>query len=81
MKLTKILAGASAALLIASTGVAQANSAKSLSLSNSAAVRASTNAGKSNEAAGGFLIPLIAVVAVVGGILIISDDDDDSDSN
>lgn len=78
MKLTKILAGASAALLLASTGVAQANSAKSLSLANAPAARAATNAGNSNEAAGGFLIPAIAIVAIIAGVLIISDD---SDSN
>ncbi len=78
MKLKTIFAGASAALLLASTGVAQANSAKALSLSNSPAARASTEAGDSNAAAGGFLIPAIAIVAIIAGVLIISDD---SDSN
>lgn len=71
----KILAAAATAALLMGSA-AQASSAQSLSLKN--APRASTVAGESNEAVGGFLIPLIAVIAVIGGILIISDD---SDSN
>ncbi|MCP3732879.1 hypothetical protein M9978_20890 [Sphingomonas sp. MG17] len=78
MNLNNFLTGASAALLLASAGVAQANSAKSLSLSSSGAVRAASMAGDSNEGVGGFLIPAIAIIAIIGGILIISDD---SDSN
>lgn len=81
MKLKNILAGASAALLLTGASVAQANSAKSLSLSQSPAVtRAASATPESNQAAGGFLIPLLAVVAIVGVILIVSDGDD-SDSN
>ncbi len=81
MKLKNILTGASAALLLAGSGVAQANTAKSLSLSQSPAVaRAASTTDKSNQAAGGFLIPVLAVIAVVGVILIVSGGDD-SDSN
>ena len=79
MKLKNMLAGASAALLLVGANVAQANSAKSLSLAHSPAVdRASTDASESNKAVGGFLIPLLAVVAVVGVILVVSGDDSDS---
>ncbi len=73
-----ILTAASAALLMAGTA-AQANSAKSLSLSNSPA-RAATAAGDSNEAAGGFIVPLLAVVAVILGIVVAVDGDDSPDS-
>lgn len=79
VKLKQIAVAASAALVLASTaGVAQASSAQSLSLKNSGAVRAASSSEKSNEAVGGFLIPLLAVLAIAGGILIISND---SDSN
>ena len=80
MKLKRILTGAAAALLLAGTGAAQANSAKSLSLSQSPAIdRASTAVSESNQATGGFLIPVLAVIAIVGVILIVSGGDD-SDS-
>ncbi len=75
-----ILGAASAALLLAGAGAAQANSAKSLSLSN-APVRASTAVGESNEAAGGFIIPLVAAAAIVLGIVVAVDGDDEPDSN
>lgn len=80
MTFKNILGAASAALLLAGTGAAQANSAKSLSLSN-APVRAATTVGESNEAAGGFIIPLIAVAAIVLGVVVAVDGDDEADSN
>lgn len=75
-----IVGAASAVLLLASAGAAQANAAKSLSLSNSP-VRAATVAGDSNEAAGGFLVPLLAVAAIVLGVVVAVDGDDEPDSN
>lgn len=79
MRLAKILT-AVAACSLATTSVLAAPAASKLSLSSSKSVRASTEAGDSNQAAGGFLIPLIAVVAVIGGIIILVDEDDTPDS-
>ena len=79
MRLAKMMM-AVAACSLATTPVLAAPAASKLSVSASKSVRASTSAGKSNEAAGGFLIPLIAVVAIIGGIIIAVDGDDEPDS-
>ena len=78
MRFAKTLMAVAACSL--ATAPALANSASKLSLSSSAA-RASTDAGESNEAAGGFIIPLLAVAAVVLGIVVAVDEDSDPDSN
>lgn len=79
MRLAKMMMAVAACSLATSPALA-ASSASKLSLSNADVVRASTNAGESNEAAGGFIIPLLAVAAVIGGIIILVDGDDDPDS-
>ncbi|MCW4463472.1 hypothetical protein OK349_17325 [Sphingomonas sp. BT-65] len=76
MRLAKMMTAIAACSLAVSPAIASSAASK-LSLSN---VRASTDAGRSSEAAGGFLIPLIAVVAVIGGIIVLVDDDDSPDS-
>jgi hypothetical protein len=63
---------------MAATPALAASSASKLSVAGSAGERASTDAGESNEAIGGFLLPAIAIIAIIGAVLIISDD---SDSN
>ncbi|HEY0622348.1 hypothetical protein [Sphingomonas sp.] len=77
MRFAKTLMAIAACSL--ATAPALANSASKLSLSSSQA-RVSTEAGESNEAAGGFIIPLIAVAAVIGGVLVLVDEDDTPDS-
>ncbi|MCP3731596.1 hypothetical protein M9978_14305 [Sphingomonas sp. MG17] len=74
-----IIAAASAALMLAGIGAAQANSAQSLSLSGSPA-RAATAADESNELRGGFIIPAIAVIAIILGILAATSGDSHPDS-
>ena len=77
MRFAKTLMAVAACSLAAAPALA--NSASKLSLSGGQA-RVSTEAGESNEAVGGFLIPLIAVVAVIGGVLVAVDGDDSPDS-
>jgi len=77
MRFAKVLTTLAACSLVAAPALATSSASK-LSIAGAAGERASTNTGKSNEAVGGFIIPLIAIVAVVGGILIISDDNSDS---
>lgn len=77
MRFTKTLMAVAACSL--ATAPALANSASKLSLSG--APRAATVAGESNEAAGGFIIPLAAVAAIVLGVLVAVDSDDEPDSN
>jgi hypothetical protein len=77
MRFAKTLMAVAACSL--ATAPALANSASKLSLS-SAQARVSTEAGESNEAVGGFLVPLLAVVAVIGGALVLIDEDDTPDS-
>lgn len=80
MRLAKMMMAVAACSLAASPALA-ASSASKLSISNSSAVRASSETGKSNEAVGGFLIPLLAVVAIIGGVIVAVDGDDEPDSN
>jgi len=77
MRFAKTLMAVAACSL--ATAPALANSASKLSLSGAQA-RVSTEAGESNEAVGGFLVPLLAVVAVIGGALVLIDEDDTPDS-
>lgn len=83
--LRKLLAGAAALAMttspvIAAVPTAQSAAAKlSIAKSVPASARASAPAGKS-KAAGGFLLPAIAVVAVIIGIVLITDGDDEPDS-
>lgn len=79
MRLAKFLT-AVAACSLATTSVLAAPAASKLSISGSKSVRASTGVGESNQAAGGFLIPLIAVAAIIAGIIIAVDEDDEPDS-
>ena len=79
MRLAKMMTALAACSLAVSPAIASSAASK-LSLSGSDAVRASTDTGRSSEAAGGFLIPLLAVVAVIGGILVLVDGDDTPDS-
>lgn len=78
----KFIATLAASLSLLGATAAQANSAQSLSLSNAPAVRASTDAGKSSELAGGSAFGYVLIAVVVGaaiwGIIEIADD---SDSN
>jgi len=78
MRFAKTLMAVAACSL--ATAPALAGPAAKLSLSNAPA-RASSAAGESNEAAGGFIIPLVAVAAVVLGVLVVADEDDTPDSN
>lgn len=80
MRLAKMMMAAAAVSLAVSPAIASTAASK-LSLSSADAVRASTASGKSNQDAGGFLIPLLAVVAVIGGVLVLIDEDDTPDSN
>lgn len=77
MRFAKTLMAVAACSL--ATAPALANSASKLSLSGQA--RAATVAGESNEAAGGFLIPLLAVAAIALGVIVAVDGDDEPDSN
>jgi hypothetical protein len=79
MRLAKMMTAVAACSLAVSPAIA--SSASKLSLSGSSAVRASTAAGQSNEAAGGFIIPLLAVAAIVLGVVVAVDGDDEPDSN
>ncbi len=79
MRLAKMMMAAAACSLAVAPAIASTSASK-LSLSSADAVRASTAAGKSNQAAGGFLIPLIAVAAVIAGIIVLVDEDDTPDS-
>ena len=78
MRLAKMMTAVAACSLAVSPAIA--SSASKLSLSSSDAARASTDAGRSNEAAGGFLIPVLAVIAIIGGIVVLVDGDDEPDS-
>jgi len=77
MRFAKTLMAVAACSL--ATAPALANSASKLSLSGGQA-RASTDVGESNEAVGGFLVPLIAVIAIIGGVIVAVDSDDTPDS-
>ena len=77
MRLAKFTAAIAAVTMAVSP--AMASSASKLSLSN--APRVSTQADESNEAAGGFLIPLLAVAAIVVGVVAATSGDDEPDSN
>ena len=77
MRLAKMMTAIAACSLAVSPAIASSAASK---LSVSSSVRASTDAGRSSEAAGGFLIPLIAVVAVIGGIIVLVDEDSSPDS-
>lgn len=79
MRLAKMMTAIAACSLAVSPAIASSAASK-LSLSG-ANVRASTDAGRSSEAAGGFLIPLLAVAAIIGGIIVLVDDNDEPDSN
>lgn len=79
MRFAKTLMAVAACSL--ATAPALANSASKLSLSSAQPARAATVAGESNEAAGGFIIPLLAVAAIVLGVLVAVDSDDEPDSN
>lgn len=79
MRLAKMMMAVAACSLAVSPAIASSAASK-LSLSTSSAARASTDADRSNEAVGGFLVPLLAVVAVIGGIIIAVDGDDEPDS-
>lgn len=79
MRLAKMMLAAAACSLAMSPAVASTAASK-LSLASAGKARASTVTGKSNEAAGGFLIPLLAVAAIIGGIVIAVDGDDEPDS-
>ena len=79
MRLAKMMMTVAACSLAASPAIASTTASK-LSLASSDAVRVSTDAGDSNNAVGGFLIPLLAVVAIIGGVLVAVDSDDTPDS-
>lgn len=77
MRLVKIATAVAACSLAVSPALA--SSASKLSLSN--ASRAASQVDESNEQAGGFIIPLIAVAAVVLGVVVAVDGDNEADSN
>ncbi|RSY81984.1 hypothetical protein DAH66_14020 [Sphingomonas koreensis] len=79
MRLAKMMMAVAACSLAVSPAIASSAASK-LSLSTANAARASTDAGRSNEEVGGFLVPLLAVVAVIGGVLVLVDEDDTPDS-
>ena len=77
MRFAKITTAVAACALAVSPALA--SSASKLSLSG--APRAATTVGESNEQAGGFLIPLVAVAAIVLGVVVAVDGDNEPDSN
>jgi hypothetical protein len=74
----KLMTGAAALSLAAVPVAAQAANAAKLSLSQD--VRAGKSVKSAEQARGGFIIPLIAVVAVILGIIAIADSDDSPNS-
>jgi hypothetical protein len=77
MRLAKIATAVAACSLAVSPALA--SSASKLSLSN--APRAATQVEESNEQAGGFIVPLLAVAAIVLGVVVAVDGDNEPDSN
>lgn len=77
MRFAKVIMAVAACSLAATPALA-ASSASKLSIAGVTGERASTAAGESNEAVGGFLIPAIAIIAIIGAVVLISDDDSDS---
>ncbi|MBX3594738.1 hypothetical protein [Sphingomonas sp.] len=71
MRLAKTITAIAACSLAMSSAIA-APAASKLSLSGVA--RASSTADESNDAAGGFLIPAVAVIAVIAGAIVLSND-------
>lgn len=80
MRLAKMMTAVAACALV-TTPVLAAPAASKLSISAAKSVRASTGAAEANEAAGGFLLPLLAVIAIGAGIFFAVDGDDKPDSN
>lgn len=74
MRFGKILAAAAALSLTASPVLAQ--SASALSLGSS--VRAAASLEEESDAAGGFIIPALAVIAVILAVVVIADSGSDS---
>lgn len=75
MRFSKSMLAAAAAFSLAASP-AMANPASSLSTVGASSVRATTATGKSNEVAGGFIIPAIAIIAIILGVVAVSSDGD-----
>jgi hypothetical protein len=79
MRLAKFLTAVAVASLATAPVMAEsANSATKLSVAKTA--RAATPARQANEAVGGFLIPLLAIIAVIGGALAATGGSSEPDS-
>lgn len=77
MSFAKVTMGAIVALSMTSApALAQATSAKSLSVAASQA-RAGASMEDESQLGGGFLIPLLALAAIIAGILVVIDNGDD----
>lgn len=75
MRFAKTIVAVAACAL--ATAPVLANSAAKLSVAGSQPVRASTEAGKSNKAAGGYLIPLVSLIAIGLGVYVAVDSEDE----
>lgn len=78
MRFGKIMAAAAALSLTASPVLAQSASALSL---GSVGARAGASLDEESDAAGGFIIPALAIIAVILAVVVIADSGDDAPSS